>query len=173
MNRSDGSPATLPDRDASAQPSRTGAKEGHTPSGAAYTLLVLELFRLHGRTLAAGERLTSEFDLTAARWQVLGAIKDNPLTVAQIARNMGLQRQSVQRTVDLLEVERLVELIVNPHHRRAKLVRLTTSGRTKFAQLSRRQIGWANRVSEGISPRSLKAALSVVRQLRINLENDE
>src|SRR5690242_5310595 len=149
MSRTEHPSAASPGREAAARTSRAAADQ-HSPSGAAYTQLVLELFRLHGRTLAAGERLTAEFDLTAARWQVLGAVKDSPLTVAQIARNMGLQRQSVQRTVDLLETELLVELIPNPHHRRANLVRLTATGRSKFGQLSRRQVGWANRISEGI-----------------------
>jgi hypothetical protein len=66
-------------------------------AGSALTDLVLEVFRLNGRLLAAGDRMTRPSGQTSARWQVLGAINPEPRTVAQIARVMGLARQSVQR----------------------------------------------------------------------------
>ena len=49
-----------------------------------------------------GNRLGAGAGLTSARWQVLAALAlaGRPLTVAQIARTMGLSRQSVQRLVD-------------------------------------------------------------------------
>jgi len=69
-----------------------------TPSGEAFTRLILEAFRFNGCLLAAGDRLTQDLGLTSARWQVLGAIDEGPLPVAQISRNMGLSRQAVQRS---------------------------------------------------------------------------
>ncbi len=44
--------------------------------------LVLKVFRLNGRLLNAADRLTEGSGLTAARWQVLGAVLHEPLTVA-------------------------------------------------------------------------------------------
>src|SRR6266849_7038186 len=104
----------------------------HTPAGKALTDLILEVFRLHGLLLAAGDRLTHPLGLSSARWQVLGAIQiaGEPLPVAHIARQMGLTRQSVQRTVDLLAQEGLIAFADNPHHRRAKLVGFTPRGST-------------------------------------------
>ncbi len=64
--------------------------------------MILETFRFNGRLLAAGDRLTKELDLSSALWQVLGAIDEAPLPVAQIARNMGLTRQSVRRMANVL-----------------------------------------------------------------------
>jgi hypothetical protein len=60
--------------------------------------------------LAAGVQLVEKIDLTSARWQVLGAIALSavPLPVAQIARNMGLSRQAVQRLVIEMERDRRV-----------------------------------------------------------------
>src|SRR5947208_9580394 len=49
---------------------------------------------------------------------------------AHIARQMGLTRQSVQRTVDLLAADGLVAFADNQHHRRAKLVDFTPRGST-------------------------------------------
>jgi DNA-binding IclR family transcriptional regulator len=40
---------------------------------------------------------------TLARWLVLDVVKEDPATVAQIARTLRLARQSVQRLADLLE----------------------------------------------------------------------
>jgi DNA-binding MarR family transcriptional regulator len=51
-------------------------------------------------------------------------IVEKPLSVAQIARNMGVARQSVQRLADNLERQGIVEYAPNPDHGRAKLVRL-------------------------------------------------
>ena len=101
--------------------SRRLSNTTHSKGGEAFTKLVLETFRLNGRFLVAGDRLTKGIGLTSARWQVLGTLResDTPLTVAQIARNMGLQRQSVQRTVDVMCREGLLRMVDNPRHRRA------------------------------------------------------
>ena len=74
-----------------------------TPEGEALTLIILETFRLNGALLEAGNQLTKPFELTSARWQVMGPVSEQPLTVAQIARRMGLARQGVQRIVNDLE----------------------------------------------------------------------
>ena len=54
--------------------------------------LILEIFRVNGRLIAAGDVLVKDIGLTGARWQVLGAIATSsiPLPVAHIARRMGL-----------------------------------------------------------------------------------
>jgi DNA-binding Lrp family transcriptional regulator len=88
---------------------------------AAVTALILETFRLNGRLLAAGDALVESLNLTSARWQVLGAIATAPvpLSVAQIARSMGLTRQAVQRLANDMERDGLLRFAANPNHRRA------------------------------------------------------
>src|SRR5215472_15915090 len=102
----------------------------HEPGAAseAFTDLVLEVFRANGRLLTAGDRLVVPAGLTSARWQVLGAVEASPLSVAGIARAMGLARQSVQRIADLPAAEGIVAFRDNPAHRRAKLVTPTPRG---------------------------------------------
>ena len=49
----------------------------------------------------------------------MGALDARPLTASQVARRMGLTRQSVQRVVDLLAAEGLISALEkNPDHRR-------------------------------------------------------
>ncbi|CAN5420504.1 hypothetical protein BH09MYX1_BH09MYX1_51560 [soil metagenome] len=60
-----------------------------TSSGDYVTELVLKTVRLNGRFLAVAEDITAGSGLTAARWQVLGAVLAAPLSVAEVARAMG------------------------------------------------------------------------------------
>jgi DNA-binding MarR family transcriptional regulator len=142
----------------------------HDPAATALTDLILETFRLNGQLLAAGDILTRPFRLSSALWQVLGAIADGGLSAAHIARNMGLTRQSVHRTVLLLTRAGLVELAPNPHHRRARLVRLTPRGHATLEKVMRVQVEWSNRLASGLSPATLKAATRVARTIRQRLE---
>jgi hypothetical protein len=73
------------------------AETDENRTGHVFTDLVLETFRLNGRLLAYGDRLVKPINLTSSRWQVLGSLPRNRATVSEIARYMGLQRQSVQR----------------------------------------------------------------------------
>ncbi|TXS30678.1 MarR family transcriptional regulator [Streptomyces sp. ms191] len=82
----------------------------------------LGVFRVNGRLLALSEKLAEPAGLTAAWWQVLGAVLPEPLPVAGIARAMGITRQSVQRIADLLVAQGLAAYAPNPAHRRAKLL---------------------------------------------------
>jgi DNA-binding MarR family transcriptional regulator len=146
----------------------------HEPGTAseAFTDLVLEVFRANGRLLAAGDRLAAPTGLTSARWQVLGAVEAPPLTVAGIARAMGLARQSVQRIADLLAAEGIVAFRDNPAHRRARLVAPTRRGREMLDAVNRLQADWARHVSDGMTAGELDAAASVLRRIRARLEAD-
>jgi len=135
-----------------------------------FTALVLEIFRFHGRLLAAGDRLTKPLDLSSARWQILGALEEAPLSVAQIARNMGLTRQTVQRLADELEKSQFIQYAPNPDHKKAKLVCLTEKSLKVMKVLEQRQIRWANEVTGGVRADKVEAALGLIKKLRSRLE---
>jgi DNA-binding MarR family transcriptional regulator len=135
-------------------------------SSQAFTQLILEVFRLNGRLLSAGDALTRPLGQTSARWQVLGALDEAERTVADIARQMGLTRQSVQRTADLLEADGLLSFIDNPAHQRAKLAMLTPRGRAALNGITRRQIEWANRIATGLAENNLQHAIDTLQQVR-------
>jgi DNA-binding MarR family transcriptional regulator len=137
-----------------------------TTSGQAFTGLILEVFRLNGRLLSAGDALTRPVGQTSARWQVLGALAEHRRTVADIARRMGLTRQSVQRTADLLEAHGLVSYADNPAHRRAKLAILTARGRATLDAITTRQIEWANRIASRVAEDDLQHATHTLEQVR-------
>jgi len=145
-------------------------KRGRAAEG--LTALILEVFRVNGLLLAAGDRLSKDLGLTSARWQVMGALGDGPLTASQVARRMGLTRQSVQRVVDLLAGEGLIALDENPDHRRAKLIRLTDMGQLRLARMSEIQAVWASRIGNGLSAERVGDATSLLQDLRDRLLRD-
>lgn len=143
-----------------------------TKAGAAVTALIVEVFRLNGRLLTAGDRLVEGLGMTSARWQVLGAVAMAPAPgpVAHLARDMGLNRQGVQRIVNELAGEGWVAFAPNPHHRRAKLVVLTTKGAKNYASASRLQVPWVNALAKGLDPSEVTAAKQLIETLRTRLE---
>ncbi len=110
----------------------------------------LGVFRLNGQFLAVSERLAEPAGLTAAWWQVLGAVLREPLPVAGVARAMGITRQSVQRIADLLVREGLAAYEPNPAHRRAKLLTPTEAGRTAIRRIDPGHAELAARLMEAL-----------------------
>jgi len=145
-----------------------------TPVGDAVTNLILDLFRLNNLLLTAGDRLVSELGLTSARWEILGAIAyaERPQPVAWLARDMGANRQNVQRIINDLEKAGLVAFEPNPHHRRAQLVVLTDKGRQAFGAAMRLQAPWVNGLSEGLSVKDVETTHRVMLALRDKLDSD-
>jgi DNA-binding MarR family transcriptional regulator len=143
-----------------------------TREGEAATDVVLRAFRANGLFLAAGDLLAAEEGLTAARWQVLGALAlaDRPLTVPQIARRMGLTRQAVQASVNRLLSEELVAAEDNPDHRRSPLIHLTELGNAKYERLQRRQVSWINELATGLKHSELETTARVLQELSNRLD---
>jgi DNA-binding MarR family transcriptional regulator len=136
------------------------------------TTLTLTIFRTNGALIAAGDALTAPFGLSSARWQVMGALAlaGQPLTVAQIARNMGLTRQGVQRLIDELERQGMVGFEDNPHHKRAKLIRLAAQGEEAFAAIMQQWNARATKLAEGMDADRLKTAIGCLEQLSAGLD---
>ncbi|WP_461027599.1 MarR family winged helix-turn-helix transcriptional regulator [Streptomyces sparsus] len=105
-------------------------------------------FRLNGQFLTVAEQLSRPVGLTAARWQVLGAVLREPLPVAAVARAMGITRQSVQRIADLLVEGGLARYEPNPAHRRAKLLAPTESGMAAVRRIDPAHADFAARLTD-------------------------
>ncbi|WP_367321732.1 MarR family winged helix-turn-helix transcriptional regulator [Streptomyces sp. HUAS ZL42] len=125
----------------------------------------LGVFRLNGRFLAVAEELAGPAGLTAAWWQVLGAVLGEPLSVAGIARAMGITRQSVQRIADLLVEKGLAEYRPNPAHRRAKLLAPTGEGRAAIARIDPGHAAFADRLAQAYGEAELAQAVAVLERL--------
>ena len=147
-------------------------KMKRTPAGDVLTNLMLDLFRLNSLLLTAGDRVVAPLSLTSARWQILGAMvsAERSQPVAWIARDLGANRQNVQRIINDLHKDGLVVFEPNPHHRRAQLVVLTDKGRQAFHAAMELQTPWVNRLSEGLTVKELETMQRAITSLRKKLE---
>lgn len=125
----------------------------------------LGVFRLNGQFLAVAEELARPAGLTAAWWQVLGAVLGEPLPVSGIARAMGITRQSVQRIADLLVDRGLAEYRPNPAHRRAKLLAPTREGRAAVERIGPGHAAFAERLARSFGDAELAEAVAVLERL--------
>jgi len=145
---------------------------GKEDKHAALQDLIVEVFQANGQLLAKGDQLSADMGLTGARWQVLGALhlEEQALTVAQIARRMGLQRQSVQRLTDILVEQEILAYHPNPEHKRAKLVDFTAKGRQVFDNMEVIQQNWAEAITGDFTAKELQQATTLLRRLRDKLD---
>ena len=138
---------------------------GRTPEGDALTALVLPVFTLNGAILEAAATITALHELTPARWQVLGAVLDESLPVAEIARRVGLTRQSVQRVANDVVAQDWAHWQPNPGRRGQNLLVLTPKGRQAGAALAKEQHAWANTVGQEIGEKDLKILGTLISRL--------
>jgi DNA-binding MarR family transcriptional regulator len=138
------------------------------------TPLFISVFRLNGALIAAGDRMVADLGLTSARWQVLGVVANvpTPLSVASIARTIGLTRQGVRGVTAELVASGLVEFKPNPHHRRAQLVVLTDKGREVEHAARLRQIPWATGLGDGLALRQIEEAATLLQTVLARLERE-
>jgi DNA-binding MarR family transcriptional regulator len=129
------------------------------------TRTALGVFRLNGQFLTVSDELAREAGLTAARWQVLGAVLREPQTVAGIARTMGITRQSVQRIAGIMVEQGLAAYGPNPAHRRAKLLHATDEGRAAIGKIDPVHAWLAGRLESALGTEQFTETVRVLEQL--------
>jgi DNA-binding MarR family transcriptional regulator len=134
-------------------------------AGGALTELILLVFALNGRLLEAAGQLAAAGGLTAARWQVLGGVLDEPRPVAEIGRLMGLTRQSVQRLANILVEEGFATWEPNPRHLRAKLLQPTPQAYIAVRQVATRQHPWSSEIGDAVGADELRQASQTIAAL--------
>jgi DNA-binding MarR family transcriptional regulator len=143
-----------------------------TEAGEALTEAIIATFRLNGRLMDIAQRLAHAGDLTATEWRVLGGVLDEPHSVAEIGRLMGMTRQGVQRVADQLVDRGLAEYRPNPAHRRAKLLACTQAGYWAIRQIALVQRPWADEIAANIGATELQQTLATIRRILATLEGD-
>lgn len=145
----------------------------HSEAGRVLTEMIIATFRLNGRLMEVAQGLAADGGLTAAWWQVLGGVLDEPRTVAEVGRQMGVTRQGVQRIADLLVQHGLAEYRPNPAHRRAKLLACSEAGYWAIRRIALAQHPWADRIAAQVGADDLNEALTTMRRLTSVLEADD
>lgn len=140
-----------------------------TPAGDAFSGFVVRVLRLGALLGTVGDALAKPAGQTSARWQVLAAVEREPATVAQVARLLGLARQSVQRVADVLEKDGLAAYEENPVDLRADLLILTARGQSALATIQEAQRIWADDLGARIGKNRLQKATEVLDRVSAEL----
>lgn len=96
---------------------------------------------------------------------------ERPQPVAWLARDLGANRQNVQRIVNDLEREGLVTFAQNPYHKRAQLIVLTDKGKRTFRSAMNLQAPWVNNLADGVTVKDLETVHRVILTLRRKLDH--
>jgi DNA-binding MarR family transcriptional regulator len=128
------------------------------------------VFHLNGQLLGLGEGFARPVGLTAAWWLVLGAVFEEPKPVAQVAREIGVTRQSVQRIADVLVDRGLASYQPNPRHRRAKLLGPTQEGIEAVRRISPAHAEFADRLAAELGSDQIRAVVATLSELSVTLD---
>lgn len=129
--------------------------------------IILSVFRLNASLLQREDELVAPLRLTGSRWQVLGAVAlgRRPMNAPQIAEAMGLTRQGVQKHINLMLAEGLLESQPNPRHTRSPLFSLTQKGQRAFESAMELQVVWAKGLTTGLNREDLETTMQLLNSL--------
>ncbi|MEU9014513.1 helix-turn-helix domain-containing protein [Streptomyces sp. NPDC048479] len=128
-------------------------------------LLVADVFEAAGLLRKTGEAIAAAEGQTQARWQLLSAVSEEPLTVARAARRLGIARQGVQRVANDLVREDLADFQPNPDHRGSPLLALTPLGRATLQRITTRASTVHQALTADIASADIAAARSLLHRL--------
>lgn len=128
-------------------------------------LLIADIFETAGALRRWGERTAATEGQTQARWQVLSVLSGGSLTVPATARRLGISRQAVQRTVNELVDEGLAQVVANPDHRTAGLLKLTDHGRDVLNRITARATDVHRELFADLPPADLARTRTTLRTL--------
>lgn len=140
-----------------------------------FQLLFGNIIRINGAFLEVAEKVCSEDELiTVPIWRVIAVIRINPMTVSEVAKYLGLKRQSVQSTVNQMKRRSLIRFRKNPNHKTSPLVILTKKGNDKVDDILRYQKKLTEVFIDGIeiTMKDVVSSREFLRALRENSENN-
>ena len=140
-----------------------------------FQLLFGNIIRINGAFLEVAEKICSDDELiTVPIWRVIAVIRINPMTVPEVAKYLGIKRQSVQSTVNQMKRRGLINLRKNPNHKTSPLVILTKKGNEKVDDIFKYQKKLTEVFIKGtdITMKDVVSSREFLRALRENSEKN-
>ena len=140
-----------------------------------FQLLFGNIIRINGAFLEVAEKICSDDPLiTVPIWRVIAVIRINPMTVPEVAKYLGIKRQSVQSTVNQMRRRGLINLRKNPNHKTSPLVILTKKGNEKVDDIFKYQKKLTEVFIKGtdITMKDVVSSREFLRALRENSEKN-
>lgn len=143
-----------------------------TPTQKTLDTFTFEVALLFFRMRHAATEYLGQGKHSSGRRSVVKSLgEQGPQTVPAMARARTVSRQHIQRIVDELLKEGLVERRTNPAHRRSKLIALSSEGEQLLASLDEREAELMRFLARGLRLEQVREATRVVRHVRSQLES--
>lgn len=127
------------------------------------TWLIRRLFRAMA---ARADEYLVDAELSAADRAIMEFLYPRrALSVPGIARLYNVSRQHVQVTVNALIAKELLQSVINPRHKRSRLIKLSDKGRDCFDEVRRHEVAVIEQVFDGISDNDLDTTQETLKTL--------
>jgi DNA-binding MarR family transcriptional regulator len=120
------------------------------------------------------ELFKRQFNVTVPRFDVMAALYRKPegMLMSEISRSLLVSNGNVTGIVDRLVSDGFVVRSQRNGDRRTSFVRLTTKGRTAFAEMSAAHEGWIDRLLGGVTAREAEQLSVKLKSFRSNWESE-
>lgn len=136
--------------------------------------LTFEMALVVFRLTDVARELLGQGKHSSGRRSVLKSLgKEGPQTVPHMARLRSVSRQHVQKLVNGLLDDGLVQMQANPGHKRSNHIALSKKGERFLEEMTRRERDYLKFLARGITHDDLENSLRVVRTLREKLDSEE
>jgi DNA-binding MarR family transcriptional regulator len=144
-----------------------------SPSESPFDSMINETVSLFHRLRVVADQIHHRGEMTGALRSILRSLdKLGEQTVPQMARARAVSRQHVQALVNQLVVERLVEFIANPAHKRSPLARLTPLGKKTVAAMNHNEASLLSKADLDVTDKDLRQAAETLRTVRAYFESE-
>lgn len=136
---------------------------------------VLRLTRQLARCAGSGPESTKSDGITPAMERLLMLLNEKgSQTVPEMARTLNTGRQHIQRLVNALAAQGLLNREANPAHRRSWLISLSDTGAAHARRSSNKEAGAIAELADGLSHEDLLACQQVLTHLlgKLNKASD-
>jgi len=116
-------------------------------------------------------RLRREFATTLPRFDLMAQLAHFPdgLTMSDLSQRLMVTGGNVTGVTDSLERDGFVERLPMPGDRRARIVRLTTSGKTNFERMAAAHAGWVEELISGLEEAERQQLYRLLGTLKVGL----
>jgi DNA-binding MarR family transcriptional regulator len=146
-----------------------------TPESNALTDLIRTVLRMNTTVQKSGTRLMRGTGITNARWQILSELSafEKRVTVSELARHMGLTRQAIQRIMDDMASDGLVEFVENLGDARAMHLLVTEAGKATYDEALEREWQWTNAIAEDFDAEQIARAVTLLEAIMQRMQIDD
>jgi DNA-binding MarR family transcriptional regulator len=143
-----------------------------SPSATLFRQLTRAVFAAQSSVLHYGDRANAASGQSSARWRVMFNIAQGTGTVAEIARETGYARQSVQRLADVLVADGLAAYAPDPQDRRRQIITLTATGSTLLARMEADFDHWSKPLIQALGKENVIKTIEDLHELKRVLDAD-